>query len=66
MGIGFVCTITGVILAGNGWTYAYLVPIFAPNAGHKSNGRIAAEKQTQYQPLTAANQPLIYLPKKYG
>jgi len=30
MGIGFVCTITGVILAGNGWTYAYLFPYSHP------------------------------------
>jgi len=30
MGIGFVCTITGVILAGNNWTYAYLFPYSHP------------------------------------
>ncbi len=30
MGIGFVCTITGVILAGNGWKYAYLFPYSHP------------------------------------
>lgn len=30
MGIGFVCTITGVILAGNSWKYAYLFPYSHP------------------------------------
>jgi len=30
MGIGFICTITGVILAGNGWKYAYLFPYSHP------------------------------------
>jgi len=30
MGIGFVCTITGGILAGNGWKYAYLFPYSHP------------------------------------
>ena len=30
MGIGFICTITGVILAVNGWTYAYLFPYSHP------------------------------------
>src|SRR6201999_2179532 len=30
MGIGFVCTITGVILATSGWAYAYLVPYSHP------------------------------------
>jgi len=30
MGIGFVCTITGVILAGKGWKYAYLFPYSHP------------------------------------
>jgi len=30
MGIGFVCTITGDILAGNGWKYAYLFPYSHP------------------------------------
>jgi hypothetical protein len=30
MGIGFIATITGVILAGNGWKYAYLFPYSHP------------------------------------
>jgi hypothetical protein len=30
MGIGFVCTITGVILGGKGWDYAYLFPYSHP------------------------------------
>ena len=30
MGIGFVCTITGVILASKGWEYAYLFPYSHP------------------------------------
>jgi hypothetical protein len=30
MGIGFICTITGDILAGNGWKYAYLFPYSHP------------------------------------
>ena len=30
MGIGFVCAITGAILAGNNWTYAYLFPYSQP------------------------------------
>jgi len=30
MGIGFICTITGVILASNNWTYAYLFPYSHP------------------------------------
>jgi hypothetical protein len=30
MGIGFICTITGVILAGHGWEYAYLFPYSHP------------------------------------
>ncbi|MFI5138845.1 MAG: ABC transporter permease [Sphingobacteriales bacterium] len=30
MGIGFICTITGAILAGNGWKYAYLFPYSHP------------------------------------
>lgn len=30
MGIGFVCTITGVILAGNNWKYAWLFPYSHP------------------------------------
>jgi hypothetical protein len=30
MGIGFICTITGVILAGHGWAYAYLFPYSHP------------------------------------
>jgi lantibiotic transport system permease protein len=30
MGIGFVATITGVILAGNSWKYAYLFPYSHP------------------------------------
>ena len=30
MGIGFICTIAGVILAGNKWTYAYLFPYSHP------------------------------------
>jgi hypothetical protein len=30
MGIGFVCTITVVILAGNSWKYAYLFPYSHP------------------------------------
>ena len=30
MGIGFVLTITGAILAGNGWKYAYLFPYSHP------------------------------------
>jgi hypothetical protein len=30
MGIGFICTITGVILASNNWQYAYLFPYSHP------------------------------------
>jgi lantibiotic transport system permease protein len=30
MGIGFICTITGVILVANNWTYAYLFPYSHP------------------------------------
>ncbi len=30
MGVGFICTITGDILAGNGWKYAYLFPYSHP------------------------------------
>ncbi|MDB5005957.1 MAG: transporter permease [Mucilaginibacter sp.] len=30
MGIGFICTITGVILATTGWQYAYLFPYSHP------------------------------------
>jgi hypothetical protein len=30
MGIGFVATITGVILAGNDWKYSYLIPYSHP------------------------------------
>jgi hypothetical protein len=30
MGIGFVCTITGVILATSGWEYAYMFPYSHP------------------------------------
>lgn len=30
MGIGFVCTIAGVILGGKGWDYAYLFPYSHP------------------------------------
>src|ERR1700733_9783139 len=30
MGIGFICTIAGDILAGNGWKYAYLFPYSHP------------------------------------
>jgi lantibiotic transport system permease protein len=30
MGIGFICTITGAILAGNDWKYAYLFPYSHP------------------------------------
>jgi len=30
MGIGFICTITGVILAGNSWKYAYWFPYSHP------------------------------------
>jgi len=30
MGIGFICTITGAILAGNSWKYAYLFPYSHP------------------------------------
>jgi hypothetical protein len=30
MGIGFFCTITGVILASAGWQYAYLFPYSQP------------------------------------
>jgi hypothetical protein len=30
MGIGFVCTIAGDILAGNGWKYSYLFPYSHP------------------------------------
>ncbi len=30
MGIGFICTITGDILAGKGWKYAYLFPYSHP------------------------------------
>jgi len=30
MGIGFICTITGDILAGNSWKYAYLFPYSHP------------------------------------
>jgi lantibiotic transport system permease protein len=52
MGIGFVCTITGVILAGNGWTYAYLFPyshpmlaIKAMEEGLKNNSQPTATPQ---------------------
>ena len=31
MGIGFVCTITGVILSANHWTYAYIFPYCHPS-----------------------------------
>jgi hypothetical protein len=30
MGIGFICAITGIILAGNNWQYAYLFPYSHP------------------------------------
>ena len=30
MGIGFICVITGIILAGNTWQYAYLFPYSHP------------------------------------
>ena len=30
MGIGFICAVTGAILAGNSWTYAYLFPYSHP------------------------------------
>ena len=30
MGIGFICAITGIILAGNSWQYAYLFPYSHP------------------------------------
>jgi len=45
MGIGFVCTITGSILASNNWEYAYLFPYAHPmmamralNLGHNNGG----------------------------
>ncbi|WP_428328643.1 ABC transporter permease [Mucilaginibacter sp.] len=36
MGIGFICTITGSILASNGWQYAYLFPYAHPMMAMKS------------------------------
>ncbi len=50
MGIGFICTITGVILAGNSWKYAYWFPYSHPMLAIKtmedgvkgSHGGIAA------------------------
>lgn len=36
MGIGFICTITGVILAANNWKYAYLIPYSHPMLGLKA------------------------------
>jgi hypothetical protein len=43
MGIGFVCTITGVILASKGWEYCYLFPYAHPMVAittmlHRHNG----------------------------
>ena len=38
MGIGFICTITGVILAGNNWAYAYLFPYSHPMLALKALG----------------------------
>lgn len=36
MGLGFVATVVGVILATNGWVYAYLFPYSHPMAAMKS------------------------------
>lgn len=36
MGLGFVATVAGVILAGNNWEYAYLFPYAHPMAAMKS------------------------------
>ena len=44
MGIGFVATITGVILAGNNWTYAYLFPYSHPMMAIKSMEEGAHQK----------------------
>lgn len=49
MGIGFICTITGVILALNNWKYAYLFPYSHPmlalNMLHHNNGAKEAMPQ---------------------
>lgn len=39
MGIGFVCTIAGGILAGNNWEYAYLFPYSHPMMAMKALGQ---------------------------
>lgn len=39
MGIGFVCTIVGGILAGNGWAYAYLFPYSHPMMAMRAFGQ---------------------------
>jgi hypothetical protein len=44
MGIGFVCTITGVILAANAWEYAYLFPYSHPMLALNMSGLHAKEK----------------------
>ncbi len=36
MGIGFICTITGVILAANNWAYAFLFPYSHPTLAIKA------------------------------
>ncbi|OCX52418.1 hypothetical protein BEL04_13205 [Mucilaginibacter sp. PPCGB 2223] len=44
MGIGFVCTIAGLIAVGVGWQYAYFIPYAAPalaNSPLKSNNNTA-------------------------
>lgn len=45
MGIGFVATITGVILASNGWKYAYLFPYSQPWLSIKSILDSSKDKQ---------------------
>jgi hypothetical protein len=50
MGIGFVCTITGVILASKGWEYAYLFPYSHPMEAittmmHRGEGSPAKQLQ---------------------
>jgi hypothetical protein len=52
MGIGFVCTITGVILAANNWTYAYAFPYSHPMIALKALQQAKGERPSPMPNIT--------------
>lgn len=52
MGIGFICTITGVILAANKWQYAYMFPYSHPMLALNALGQAKETKQAAMPQIT--------------